>query len=516
MTPVNHGYSAFVPIRILAVSYPSKKTRNLAIALRQFLQLLVHLSAQHTVVVFALVLPLPAWSQSSGNSDEVVREILSGLEAIESDYYETIPWSTLTAACFSAVGAIPPAPVQEPADRLLQQDVLSAGLRILDPTLSDKARASIGQALAVGQAQARRNRAIATSIGALRGQLSESEYMQTPARCLRAVIALLNPSARYYDRREEIKQAQGTASVGLTLGPDVQGARVSYVTVGAPADRAGIKAGEILTHVDSNPISGLPLEKIISLLRAEQGSKVRLTVQSPGDAPRTLSAIREIVKNQPTVRQIEPGVAVVHMLQINEYAARGICTELVQMRASNGSPLRAIIFDFRDNTGGLFTETVTIANAFLPDTKLVVEARPRDPGRAVKYPSSTGRDTPEKTCKQLPAEAKTVPMAMLVGSRTAAGAEVIAAAWQDHQRAVIIGEQTAGIGNQDQFRSIGTYSGLRFTTAYLFRPNGAAIHGVGVTPDLRIPLESAPQPTSSSEHHGDRALEEALRLVRPQ
>lgn len=312
--------------------------------------------------------------------------------------------------------------------------------------------------------------------------------------CIRAMVGVLDKRSAYLDR-EDYRELQGHTpwgGTGVEIARIADGAIIVDALPGSPAEDAKIAAGDVLTHIDGQELRGRQLKEIVRLLRGEVGSSVTLTLRRPGatDAIQ-LTLQRAIVRMQSVVGQLlEPGVAYVRILRLAEAAASRLAGTLARLQREGGE-LRAIILDLRRNQGGLLRMVPAIAAAFLPEGKLVVEAVSRVPANNLvlrTIPTDYARRRDRAPLAGLPSQARTLPIAVLVDRVTASGAEAIAAALQDHKRAVVIGTPTFKLGLVQTVYPLPDNQGLKLTTATLIRPNGEAIEGKGITPDVILEM----------------------------
>ena len=243
--------------------------------------------------------------------------------------------------------------------------------------------------------------------------------------------------------------------------------------VGGPAEKVGLKAGDVIVAVDGASIKGFTADQAVRLIRGPEGSEVVLTVERPG-TPRTLevSVFRAKV-NLPSLAATEiPGH--VHYIYINEFT-NDTGRELREaLREAQAKGAKALILDLRYNPGGTVTGAVAVASQFLRDGLVMYEVDLEN--RRRDHSVEDG------------GLATTLPLAVLVNHASASAAEVVAGAIQDHERGVVFGEQTYGKGSVQIFRELGDGSAMRVTIAHWFTPDGRLIQDKGITPDVAVAL----------------------------
>lgn len=241
---------------------------------------------------------------------------------------------------------------------------------------------------------------------------------------------------------------------------------------GQPAWNAGLRRNDVIIAVDGRDITKLSLSEAIKLIRGPQGTRVVLTVRSPGQEPRDVEVVRaRIVIPVVTARMLDNNIA---YLKLGEFS--GPATD--QMRKALDDLLAnrptGLILDLRGNPGGYLRTAVDIADEFLPEGTVLIE-RFKDGEEQVYSSTNKGR-------------AQTIPLVVLVNEASASASEIVAGAVQDRQRAVLIGTQTFGKGSVQVPHNLSDGSLLRVTTARWFTPKDRQINGEGLIPDIVVPL----------------------------
>lgn len=420
----------------------------------------------------------PGFAPSSAIDLQRVEE---AMRLIESNYHQKISRSALEEACLS-------------------------GLMEPHPTSADPGagRRAIAAAL---------ERALVSQPGNAVGRGSE--------QCLRGIASSLKRHSAYIDARG-FRDMRGSgpklAGIGLELVGAEQGARVVAPIEGTPAARAGLKKGDILTRIDGRELGGMPLDEVMHLLRGERHSTVRITLlDSTASEPRTIALERDFIQRESVnTRLIRPGLALVRITEFDIQAMQKLSDGLAELALTSGGPLRGIVLDLRASTGGLLPVTVGIAAAFLPEKALVMYTKGRTVDSSLTllalpmFYVFPGQKSPYG---RLPAETRTARMVVLVSETTAAGAEALAGALQDHKRAAIVGSNTAGVGVVRTILPLKGGDAFSIASASMFRPSGEALDGVGVIPDVSITERSGALPGLPTPGSPDPALEEALRIL---
>ena len=244
---------------------------------------------------------------------------------------------------------------------------------------------------------------------------------------------------------------------------------------GGPAEKAGIKPGDIILEADGENLEGLSLLEAVSKIRGPKGSTVKLLVKHLGALdPVLIEIIRDKIPLISVHLRSQPGDRFAH-IRISQFYPNtpDALKDMVLKAIEDGS--EGIILDLRNNDGGTLDSVINIASLFLrknDDLVLYVE-------------KGDGSRTNWQVRHELTI-ADEIPLVMLINERSASSSEVLAGALQDHERATIIGEISFGKGSVNILRPLSNGGGLYITIAHWHTPNGRQIHGKGITPDIEI------------------------------
>ncbi len=265
-----------------------------------------------------------------------------------------------------------------------------------------------------------------------------------------------------------------------------------------PAARAGLKSGDVVLAVDDTVIEGMSVFEAVALIRGPSGSVVRLTIMRQGTAePFVVEVVRERIE-MPVVESemLDSGIAYLKLSEFNAQATGELKAHLQVLFAEQP---RGLIFDLRDNPGGFLDVAVEVGSQFIGEGPILTEKFKDDQDR--DYPALGG------------GLATDVPLVVLVNGGSASASEIVAGAIQDTGRGVLIGEQTLGKGSVQLSHYLGDGSELRVTIARWFTPNGRAIHGEGLAPDIQVNLTDEDM-TAGRDPQLQRAMEYLQGLTR--
>jgi carboxyl-terminal processing protease len=291
------------------------------------------------------------------------------------------------------------------------------------------------------------------------------------------------------------------SGIGVEVGPDPRGLRITHVFNSSPAARAGLQAEDLIVAVNGRSLAGLSEEKATELVKGAADTNVTLRVEESRagrKAIHTLTLTRATIA-EPVVASLTRTVhgvklGIVALATFSEGASSEV-REAVEGELHNAHA-RGIVFDLRGNGGGLVEEARLIASIFLPREAVVVTTR--------------GRTQPTQVLRAagdpIPAS---VPLVVLVDRDTASASEIVTAALQDHGRATVVGTHTFGKGVFQEEQPLANGGALDITVGEYFTPNGRNLggggvrEGAGITPEVQVP----------SGIDGSRGLEVALNTL---
>jgi carboxyl-terminal processing protease len=280
------------------------------------------------------------------------------------------------------------------------------------------------------------------------------------------MLRTLDPHSNFYDPKAYAKMREDQHGryygVGMTIQQAFGGGKVYVVfpMEGGPAYKAGVHPGDVISAIDGKSTDGMTSDAVAKTLKGPKGTPVTVSMTREGQAkPLTFPLVRDEIPN-PSVDlqyEIRPGIGYIHLKQFQETTAQEVIEAI-----DNMGDLKGLVFDLRDNPGGLLSQAVEVCDHLLTKGQTIVSQR----GRA--YPD-------QNYVAQRGNNGKTFPIVVLVSRGTASAAEIVSGALQDHDRALIVGQTTFGKGLVQTVYNLSENTGLALTTYHYYTPSGRLI-----------------------------------------
>ena len=330
--------------------------------------------------------------------------------------------------------------------------------------------------------------------------LIKSDYVENVedkkllTEAISGMVASLDPHSAYLDKKAFKELREGTQGKFVGLGIEV-GMEDGYVKVispieDSPAYKAGLKAGDLITRLDSTPVKGMTLDEAVKRMRGEPQTRITLTVaRKEEDKPLLITIVRQEIRVQSVkAKVIEPGYAWLRVAQFQEPTVEDLAKKLSAIYAQDPN-IKGLVLDLRNDPGGLLPGAIGVSAAFLPKDVAVVSTNGQLPdSKATFYARREfyGTRSLSDPLSRLPEAVKNVKMVVLVNSGSASASEIVAGALQDYKRATIMGTQTFGKGSVQTIRQLSADTAVKLTTARYYTPNGRSIQAKGIVPDLMV------------------------------
>lgn len=291
----------------------------------------------------------------------------------------------------------------------------------------------------------------------------------------------------FKDMRAQTKGEFG--GLGLEVTMDNGLVKIVSPIDDTPAFKAGIQPGDLITHLDKQPVAGLTLNEAVEKMRGTPGTNITLTVRRGNQEPFDVALTRDTIKIRSVKSSIEDGIGLIRITTFNEQTNTMLQDAIAKIKEANPK-VRGIVLDLRNNPGGLLDQAIDVTDMFL-DRGEIVSTRGRDPKDIQRYDAKAGDLTDN------------LPIVVLINSGSASASEIVAGALQDHKRAVVLGTQSFGKGSVQTIIPLDNEGAIRLTTARYYTPSGKSIQAVGIKPDIIVEQAKIEPIADKGLHEGD-------------
>ncbi len=317
------------------------------------------------------------------------------------------------------------------------------------------------------------------------------------------ISSLKDPYSTYYTETEYKALMESSSGVYCGIGATVsQNAETGVITIvkpfeGSPAHKAGILPGDIIYKVDGKEVTGEDLSEVVSNMKGLEGSKVVITVVREGESDPISYTVKRAKIEVPTVeyQMLENKIGYISILQFDEVTVEQFNTAVDKLEAKG---MKGLIIDVRDNPGGLLASVVKIVDRLVK------------PGLVVYTEDKYGNREEEKATDKA---AVSLPMAVLINGNSASASEIFAGTLQDDKVATVIGTTSFGKGIVQKVIPLSDGSAVKLTISKYYTPSGRNIHGVGITPDIKVELNKELKQELTIPKEKDNQLQKAISTI---
>jgi len=323
---------------------------------------------------------------------------------------------------------------------------------------------------------------------------SEADSHKNLEKCLISMVSSLNADSHYYPPAEENSPTSAIKLAGIGVEFKIKDGMLFVVSAldTGPAQKAGIRRGDIITNIDKSSTKGLSMNEAVKLLRGELNSTVELDVTRQNQTESSKFVLkRDYVKAAaPEIKRIQNHYIYIQTKSQNQDSLESIAVKLDQLLQEKNAVTNGIILDLRNNSGGLLYVSAGISAIFLPQKSLIASVK--GTSKLANFNMTAEREfylsdmKKKDLIKKLPDVTKKIPLVVLINHDTASGSEIIASALQEYKRAKIIGTTSFGRSSLETIFPMHDGSALKLSTAKWYTSLGNSIESVGVIPDIVI------------------------------
>jgi carboxyl-terminal processing protease len=295
---------------------------------------------------------------------------------------------------------------------------------------------------------------------------------------LNGMLSGLDPHSSYMDAKQyrdmQITTKGTFGGLGLEVTSDNGLVKVISPIDDTPAARAGMKAGDLILSLDGKSVEGLSLNDAVDRMRGAPGTTITLNIKREHiDKPIDVTMTREVIHIQVVKSALYGDIGYIRMSSFNEESDPKLREAIDKLKAESHGALKGIVFDLRNNPGGLLDQAVDVCEDFIPDGE-IVSTRARHPEDSQRW-DAKGTDLIDG-----------LPLVVLINGGSASASEIVSGALQDHRRAIIVGTRSFGKGSVQTVIPMGNDGAIRLTTARYYTPSGRSIQGLGIAPDVPV------------------------------
>jgi carboxyl-terminal processing protease len=316
-------------------------------------------------------------------------------------------------------------------------------------------------------------------------EVSDQELIES---AIRGMLASLDPHSSYLDPKsfQDMRVQTKGEFGGLGIEVTMENGLVKVVSPidDTPAYRAGVQAGDLISHLDGEPVLGLTLAEAVEKMRGPVNTDLVLTLRRPNREPFDVTITRDVITVQSVRSRLEDDVGYLRITAFNEQTSPGLDEAVERLTEQAGGSLKGFVLDLRNNPGGLLDQAIAVSDAFL-NAGEIVSTRGRHPDDAQRYNAREGD------------LANGLPIIVLINGGSASASEIVAGALQDHGRAIIMGTRSFGKGSVQTIIPLSGSGAMRLTTSRYYTPSGTSIQATGIKPDIEVqqarlePIDSA-------------------------
>lgn len=308
-------------------------------------------------------------------------------------------------------------------------------------------------------------------------ELTDQELIEA---AIQGMLSSLDPHSSFLNKdhfKDMQVQTKGQfGGLGIRVSMDESGLiKVISPIDETPAFKAGIQSGDLISHIDGKPVSGLTLNQAVEKMRGLVGSDITMNIRRTGEKPFDVTITRAVIKVPSVRHRLEGDIGYMRISSFTEQTDLGLKKAVEAFNKEKGDQLKGIVLDLRNNPGGLLDQAIAVSDAFLGRGE-IVSTRSRRTEDLQRFNARPGDI------------ADGLPIVVLINGGSASASEIVAGALQDHARALILGTRSFGKGSVQTIMPLGVNGAMRLTTARYYTPSGRSIQSVGIEPDIKVEM----------------------------
>ncbi len=311
-----------------------------------------------------------------------------------------------------------------------------------------------------------------------------SDYVEKPddseliESAINGMLSALDPHSAYLNpkhfRDMQVQTRGEFGGLGIEVTMENGVVKVVSPIEGTPAERAGIQANDLITHLDDEQIVGMTLEQAVEKMRGPVNTPIKLTiVRKDNEEPLEIKIVRDVIRITPVRHRADGDVGYLRISTFNEQTHAELKKSVAKLKKEIGGKLKGYVIDLRNNPGGLLDQAIAVTDAFLEKGSIVL-TRGRNLSETQRSNARPGDLTDGKK------------LVVLINGGSASASEIVAGALQDHRRATVIGTRSFGKGSVQTIIPLGSKGAIRLTTARYYTPSNRSIQAKGIDPNVVV------------------------------
>lgn len=294
---------------------------------------------------------------------------------------------------------------------------------------------------------------------------------------INGMLQALDPHSSYLSadafKEMQVDTAGKFGGLGIQVTTERGIVKVISPLDGTPAARAGVRANDLITHIDGKPIIGISLREAVKLMRGPVDSKITIKIRRRGVDPFDVSIVRAVITVKSVRHRTIGNIGYIRITAFTQQTTVGLHAALAEFKRKPGKAWRGVVLDLRNNPGGLLSQAIDVTDSFL-DRGEIVSTRGREAKISSRFNAKKGD------------LADSLPIIVLINGGSASASEIVAGALQDHRRAILMGTKSFGKGSVQTVVPLGSQGAMRLTTARYYTPSGRSIQAKGIVPDIVV------------------------------